>query len=49
MNVGAVLGSISHSQNTKHNPVPSTLIELGEGQIGFVFGVRPGNEKRQKD
>ena len=46
MNVDTVLRKRSYSQNTKHNPKPCTLKELGEGQMGFMFGVRPGNEKR---
>ena len=35
-------------KNTKHNPKPSTLKEIGEGQFGLVFGVRPENEKKRQ-
>ena len=41
--------TLTKHKNTKHNPKPSNIQELGEGQFGFVFDVRPGKEKEAEE
>ena len=36
------MGTLTKHINTKHNPKPSSLKELGKGLFGFAFDVIPG-------
>ena len=40
---------LRYHKNTKHHNKPSNIQELGEGQFGFVFDVRPGKEKEAEE
>ena len=41
--------TLTKHKNTKHHNKPSNIQELGEGQFGFVFDVRPGKEKEAEE
>ena len=41
--------TLTKHKNTKHNNKPPNIRELGEGQFGFMFDVRPGKEKQAKE